>query len=305
MTVRSNIGLKKISYLLLLLISFIILPVSHVCAAEDDIPHEVVYTNSETGYRALILDKASIILSESDDEYYSDMTEKMKEITEYGNVALITIDKNSYSARRFAEGALQAVFKNEKSSTVFLIDMDNREIYIYSYGKILKTITQPRAFVITDNIYRYATRGNFIECAYRAFEQECTLLEGRRIAQPMRYISSVLIALMCAGIVIYSRARKNLAVAPVKLDELIKYTDYELGIKDFDVYHISKTKVENTSSALSYSSSDSSYSSSRSSSRSSYRSSSHSSSSRSSSSHSSSSSRSSGGRSGGGGGHKF
>lgn len=91
----------------------------------------------------------------------------------------------------------------QTSGTLFLIDMDNREIYIFSDGAIYRTVTSSYANTITDNVYRYASREDYYSCASKAFEQIQALLAGQRIARPMKYISNALLALILAALVNY------------------------------------------------------------------------------------------------------
>ena len=44
-------------------------------------------------------------------------------------------------------------------------------------------------------------------CAYKVYEQELALLKGRRISQPMKYISNVLLAVVAALIINYGIVR--------------------------------------------------------------------------------------------------
>ena len=80
-------------------------------------------------------------------------------------------------------------------NSLFLIDMKNRYIYIFSDGENYNTITSDKAEIITDNVYRYASRGDYYECASRAFHQINTLLLGGKISEPMRIITNVLLSL--------------------------------------------------------------------------------------------------------------
>lgn len=157
-----------------------------------------VYTNPDTGYNVIIEDEADLL---TDSEERS-LAEDMKAITQWGSVAFLSIDYNSSTTERYIQSYYNNTF-GSSSATVFLIDMDNRNIYIYSNGKIYRTITKAYANTITDNVYTYATDGKYYECASKAFSQIYTLLDGGRIAQPMKYISNAFIALILALIINY------------------------------------------------------------------------------------------------------
>lgn len=98
------------------------------------------------------------------------------------------------------------IIQNSSERTVelfFLIDMDNRNIWIHSDGAVYKVITTSYANTITDNVYRYASAGDYYECAAKAYEQITDLLKGYKIAQPMKYINNILLALILALLLNY------------------------------------------------------------------------------------------------------
>lgn len=156
------------------------------------------YVNSDNGYRAFIDDQANL-LNESEK---NDLLSEMEKITAYGNAAFNSIDANSSSVESYASGYYHNKFDAD-SGVLFLIDMDNRKIYIFSDGEIYKIITKSYANTITDNVYTYASDSEYYKCASEAFSQIYTLLDGRRIAQPMKYVSNILLALVCSLLVNY------------------------------------------------------------------------------------------------------
>ena len=138
----------------------------------------------------------------------------MEPITTYGNVAFVSISTNpERSTKRYAEKYFEEHF-GYSSGVIFFIDMEERYLWIYSNGEIHKTITTSYANTITDNVYSYASDGDYLRCASEAFSQINTLLEGRHIAQPMKYISNALLAIVLALFINYflvmtlSRSRK-------------------------------------------------------------------------------------------------
>lgn len=151
------------------------------------------------GYKILIEDDADL-LSDDEEELLYDV---MSQISVYGNVAFKSIRNNpKYNTYSYVSDYYYDVFGN-KSGTVFLIDMDYRNIYIYSDGAIYRTITDSYADTITDNVYTYATNGDYYRCASKAFDQILSLLRGQKIAQPMKYISNCLFAITLALLVNY------------------------------------------------------------------------------------------------------
>ena len=135
-----------------------------------------------------------------------DLLAQMEVITEYGNAAFHTVDVNNGTADGYARGYYHNKF-DSASGVLFLIDMDNRKVYIFSDGNIYKTVTKSYANVITDNVYQYATNADYYTCASEVFSQVYDLLEGRRIAQPMKYVSNILLAVVFALLINYMMVR--------------------------------------------------------------------------------------------------
>ena len=88
------------------------------CMARTD------YTNPDTGYEVHIDDDAGLL---TDDEL-AKLSSQMQAITEWGDVAFVTTAYNPSSADDYARNYSYSHF-GQGSSTLFLIDMDNR-IYI-------------------------------------------------------------------------------------------------------------------------------------------------------------------------------
>lgn len=195
---------------------------------------ETIYTNPENGYEAIIEDDADLL----DSEQEATLQGVMKDITIYGNVAFKTIDQNSVSTQGYIANYYRESF-GTNSGTVFLIDMANRNIWIYSNGAIYQTVTQSYADTITDNIYTYASRGEYYDCAQKAFEQELTLLEGAKIAQPMKYLSNGFLAVTLALLINYFIARAfSMVKKPNNSEELNSMKAHQaiLNLQDKYVY---------------------------------------------------------------------
>lgn len=154
---------------------------------------ETLYQNAETGYRVLIEDDAALLSHEE----IAALAETMEPITEYGNVAFKSVSSNSMDTASFAKTFYKNNFGTD-SGTVFVIDMDNRNIWIFSDGAVYRTISKSYANTITDNVYRYASDARYFDCVNEAFAQINTLLEGGRVMQPMKYISNALLAVIIA-----------------------------------------------------------------------------------------------------------
>ena len=161
-----------------------------------------LWENPDTGYRIVLEDDAQLL----DRKEQEELAAAMRTVTAYGNAAFKSISANSYSAASFADDYYHGLFGTE-SGTLFLIDMDNRELYLFSDGAIYRTIGKSYADTITDNVYRYASNGDYYLCASSAFEQIGAVLAGEKIAQPMKYISNALLAFILAALLNYFLAR--------------------------------------------------------------------------------------------------
>jgi len=164
----------------------------------------------DNGYEIFIDDWAELLTPSEEDA----LRKLMEPILEYGNVAFVTINENpTYSSEDYADDYFYDHF-GYASGTVLLIDMEERYIWIHSNGEIHDTVTNAYADTITDNCYSYASDNRYYDCAAKAFEQINALLEGRAIAQPMKYISNALLAIVIALLINYflvmalSRSRK-------------------------------------------------------------------------------------------------
>lgn len=188
-----------------------------VSAPASDTPESGIWENPETGYRVILEDDAGL-LSQSEREQLS---QQMRPVTDYGNAIFKSIDYNPYSSAYFAED-----FYHERIGTasgcLFLIDMDNREIYIFSDGAVYKTIRPSYADTITDNVYRYASNADYLGCAANAFSQIHTLLSGQKIAQPMKYINNILLALILAALINYFVVRLSSRTAKPSDREILQ-----------------------------------------------------------------------------------
>ena len=148
-----------------------------------------VYQNSDTGYTAYIDDEEDL-LSSSEEE---NLLKKLVPLTQYGNVAFLS-GRGEYSAVATIRDFYNEVFYG-KSGLIFFIDMENREIRIQSGGAFYRTISSDVANSITDNVYVFASNGDYYRTAAVAFSQVKAKMEGRFVATPMRWISNFFLAI--------------------------------------------------------------------------------------------------------------
>ena len=229
----------------LLLSLALLLGLPNTTWASSDIDSDVttpaatyVSHNEETGYYIYIDDWADLLT----DAEESELLETMEPITAYGNVAFVSISMNpTYSTERYAKDYYQEHF-GYSSGTVFLIDMEERYIWIHSDGEIYRTVTKSYATTITDNVYSYASREDYLTCASKGFEQINTLMEGRHIAQPMKYISNALLAIAIALLINYFVVRMSSRSRKASTSQLIDGTYYKTEIKNPRTEFIKQTR---------------------------------------------------------------
>ncbi len=157
---------------------------------ESLVSNEYFYQNESTKYQAFIDDQANLL---SDSEKHG-LLDTMIDLTNYGHIAFVSVNDNYSSVESFADQYYHSHFSTE-SGSIFIIDMSNRKIYIFSDGNNYQIITSSKAYSITDNVYTYATDEEYYLCAKKSFQQISALLNGYKISEPMRYTSNIFIAL--------------------------------------------------------------------------------------------------------------
>ena len=158
---------------------------------------EVDKKNPDTGYRLVVYDGAEL-LTQSE---IKKLAEDMAPITDHCNVALVTTDENDFNdIMDYSDEVYYRIF-SDKSGVMFIIDMDTRELSMFARGAMEKVVTKSYGYDITDNVYKYATDGDYYTCASKAFEQVEKLLGGQRIARPMKYICTALMAVLISLLV--------------------------------------------------------------------------------------------------------
>lgn len=196
------------------------------------------YENPDTGFLAVLEDDAGLLT----EEQLMELAEEMEDITAYGNVAFKTIDVNGASTESYARSFYQNRFGTD-SGTLFLIDMDNRNIWIHSDGAVYQVITTANANTITDNVYRYASRGDYYGCASEAFRQINALLQGQRIARPMKYISNALLAVILALLINYGLVLRFTGLRKPKEGEILGSIHRKFSFTKPRAVHTHQTKT--------------------------------------------------------------
>ena len=154
--------------------------------------------NEETGYRAVIEDAGSLL----DAAEYDGVFATMMPITDVCHVGFYTYQGESreYVLTKAKDWANKTF---PGTCTLFIIDMATRQLAVWSSSDVEKTLTQAKSYTITDNVYKYASRGQYAACAESAFNQMNRALKGEQVSGPMRVISNILLALLAALLLAY------------------------------------------------------------------------------------------------------
>ena len=235
---------KKIFNILLIIVSLFFIRPDVYAEEIDEENNEIIEIDAEKqeneesnkltyekGKYKLIIEDDAHLLTENE---IKDLKEKMIPLLEYGNIAFKSITLNDKgSTNNYASNYYHSNF-NKESGSLLLIDMDQRNVYIFSDGHNYNVITRNKAYIITDNIYSYASREEYYKCAFEAFDQMNTLLEGRKILEPMRYISNALISITIGSFIAFYIAIKMTQIKKVKDIELLNCINSHLIISNID-----------------------------------------------------------------------
>lgn len=207
---------------------------------EDEYNATEVIRYSSGEYDLLIDDKANLLTEAEEIKLQDEMTK----LLEYGNILFVSNNTEIGSTSFKAERYYTKNFGTE-SGTIFYIDMKERVIYIYSNGSNSKVITNMKANVITDNVYKYASDEDYYGCASKAYDQMYLVLSGGKIAEPLRYICSIIIALITSFMVCFIYACSVSAKKNVTEKELLKSTDAKIVINNFNAQITGGDRVYN------------------------------------------------------------
>ena len=203
--------------------------------------------NVESGYYTLLEDNANLLTAAEEES----LLEIMEPSSQYGNVYFLTVNSHNYSSTySLATASFEESFGYE-NGVIFIIDMQERMLWITGMDDIQYIITDNYCDTITDNVYTYAGEGDYYTCAKVAFEQIYAVLEGRNIPQPMKYICNFLLSLVLALIINYFVAMGLSKKKAANVSDLRKNMIYHCNIRDPKAEFTHKTKHYNPSSGSS------------------------------------------------------
>lgn len=197
------------------------------------------YTNDATGYMAYVIDNANLISSRTD---LDQVMAAMDEITRFGNVIFLSnTSPHNNTTAEFALASYEKYF-GKQSGVLFLIDMYEKEIFISCSGECSRRVSNYDSYAITDNIYTMATQEKYASCAIEAFDQLSQLLNGKRLASPMRLITNIFFAFLAAFLVNYIFVKSKSESTLPDFESLISANKKEKILNTEDVI----TKVTKT-----------------------------------------------------------
>ena len=186
----------------------------------------------------VIEDDAGLLTEEESQKLLDVMTP----LTEYGHIIFKTINSNDTSTENYAHNYYYEHFGNE-SGTMLIIDMANRYIYICSAGENYKVITKDKANIITDNIYKYASNEKYYDCAVEAFNEIKTVLDGGKIAEPMRYASNIGMALVSGFLLSFLFVVSSMSVKRSSNSKKIEKLGQKVSIISVNIRQTGQRKV--------------------------------------------------------------
>ena len=201
---------------------------------------------AEESYTVLVDDQAGL-LSESERAL---LAEDMRALTAYGDAVFLSTNERGTAdvlAEQYFDEHLSPL--RSHSGVILLIDMQTREILIFTRGLLEKRVGRTGAYEITDNIYRYASKGNYYQCAREGFSQVLALAEGQRIFSPMRVICNLLLAVSAGLTAAYLTVRRASIHKAEKIgsDMLNAHTVVHMTIFDKRLVKSTKRRRESSS----------------------------------------------------------
>ncbi len=230
---------KSFKYILITLLLLLLIP-ANVLALN------VVNEAGENDPKVVLEDDADLLTEEEEKK----LVDKMISLTKFGHVVFKTINENPTDAESYARNYFYEAFGNVDGE-MFLIDMDTRRIAIYSSGKNRNIITRGKAQTITDNIYMYAHNEDYYKCADKAFDQMYTVLDGGRIAEPMKNISNVLVSLSLSFLIMFGVVIKSSKIKKATDKQMLKGVTTNFEVNNVNAVKTGERRVYNPPSSSS------------------------------------------------------
>lgn len=209
-------------------------------------PSALAAEEGATDYRIVISDKAGLLEEDEIEALKADM----EPVLQYSNAGFFTVpeDGNAYGSaealiKRLSWDTFGRTGQTQEDAVCFLIDMDTREIYLYSNGSARSLITVSDAVSITDNTYRYASFGDFYSCASATFRQVTRKLQSGVVFRPMMIITTVLLSLLISAFIMYLVVRATMKMRGASSADLQKAAVASVQTGTIEVIDKGSTRV--------------------------------------------------------------
>lgn len=204
-------------------------------------------------YDVFLWDDADLLTDEEEDELYDVMADG----TEYGNMVFVTTDHTEgYKTKDYIEKLYQTTEELAGTDAViYMIDMDNRMLWITGYGKDKKIITPDYGNLITDNVYKYAKDGDYATCAINGFSQIYRRLAGSRVSGPLRGVGNLCIAVILSEILCFVVAYVTSTAKKTKNKVILANIEKRINISNPQVKKKGTRKIYDPPKSSSHSSS--------------------------------------------------
>lgn len=238
--------LRALSYMLVMILG-LSLSITAFAKNDDDEDHDKEYKNKSTGYVAYIDDRADLITSSQEKE----LLEVMKDLTEYGNVAYLTMEnyRSSSNTEYLVKDYFEDTFGRNKSGFVFCAHCDKSRQYeyndyegydyVYVDGAIGDRITRSLCLTLTDNVYDEY----YFDGAMKMFPMATTLMRGGKIAQPMKVTCNILLALLLALLINYFNVSTKSSLKKATNSDLISGTIRSVRHSNVNVEFLHQTRT--------------------------------------------------------------
>ncbi len=235
MTVRDHRTRAKALLLSLLLsVMTLFLPVSALAVhAEEE--------GAGAPYQVYLEDYADLLTDAEEEELW----EVMAEGTGSGNMVFMTIeDAEGYETKDYIEMIYQTTdYLNGTDAVIYMIDMDNRLLWITGYGADRKLITPDYGNLITDNVYRYARSDDFASSAIEGYRQIIRRLSGSRVSGALRGVGNLCIAVIIAEILCFVIAYATSAAKKTGDDEILDNIERMENLQNPNVKKTGRHKI--------------------------------------------------------------
>lgn len=244
---------RYLPVLMLLFLMFAALPVGLNAEEDTDMPEnsagaagleeqtEPEDLSEAVEYAVYIGDEAELLSDAEEEELYT----VMRDGTAYGNMVFMTVDDaEGYKTKDYIEMRYQTDSSLKGTdAVVYLIDMDNRMLWITGYGADQKLVTPDYANLITDNVYKYAKSGEYAKCAIKGFQQINQRLSGGRVSGTLRGVGNLCIAVIIAEILCFVIAYLSSVARKAGEEDILENIERTVNMQNPGITHTGKRRI--------------------------------------------------------------